>query len=766
MKRFVIFLYVLSLSCIGFAQNKATLSGYITDKKTGEAIIFATVFLKNTTIAAQSNEYGFYSLEVPVNTEVFVSCKYVGYVAFEKTITISKSQTLNIKLESKENNLQEVTVSAKNEQSKIDEAKAAGMGAVNIPMRQIRTLPTIGGELDILKIVQLMPGVVKGGEGQTGFFVRGGDADQNLILIDEATVYNPGHLFGFFSVFNPDVIKDLQLMKGGFPAQYGGRLSSVLDIKMKEGDNQKFHADGGIGLLSSRLTIQGPILKNKMSFLVSGRRTYIDQVFKLVGFPLPYYFYDVNAKLNYIISDKDRVFVSGYFGNDVLKVTSTDDSTGTNLGFGFTLGNYTQTIRWNHVFNPKLFANFTFIHTTFKYNIKGDVLDNKILIKSDVRDFGLKADYTYYKSPKASIRYGAQMILHTLRPNVVSTKGEISNFLASKKGPEQNALENAIYANLGYDQNVRWKFNAGLRITNCVVTHKSYFGLEPRLVASYGLNKNDAIKASYTRMYQYIHRVSSSSVALPTDLWYPVSEKVKPQSADQFSLGYNNYLSKPKLKLTIETWYKWMWNLVEYQPGSSLILNNNYEELLVQGKGKSYGVEFMAQREEGRFNGWVSYTLNYTKRDFTFNTGREVYWAKYDRRHNFNIAANYEVTKRFTISAIWEYISGARFTPIIGQYAQPNASLTQIDIIPIYSKRNAVRMSPTNRVDINFVFRNKTKKKYMSEWYIGGYNIFRATTPYTIRIEQLDQNDASKGYGYVQRGLFGFVFSIGWNFKI
>ena len=747
------------------AQNSITLSGYITDKKSGEAIIYANVFVKALNRAVSSNEYGFYSIDLPKGENVTISCTYIGYLPFEQTVNTQQTQSLNIKLQNKDNNLQEVTVTAKNEKQAVEEAKAANMGYVNISLKQIRTLPTIGGELDILKVVQLMPGVVKGGEGQTGFFVRGGDADQNLILIDEATVYNPGHLFGFFSVFNPDVIKDLTLLKGAFPAQYGGRLSSVLDIKMKEGDNQKFHADGGIGLLSSRLTLQGPIIKDKMSFLISGRRTYIDQVFKLVGFPLPYYFYDLNAKLNYKVSDKDRLYLSSYFGNDVLKVSAEGDSIGSNLGFGFTLGNFTQTLRWNHVFNPKVFANFSLIHTTFQYNIKGDVLDNKILIKSDVRDFGVKADFNYYKSSRTNIRYGLQSILHTLRPNVISTQGEISNYLASKKGPVQQALENAIYGNIGFDKNVRWKFNAGLRLTNCFVDNKTYFGLEPRLVASYGLNKNDAIKASYTRMYQYIHRVSSSTVALPTDLWYPVSDKVKPQSADQISLGYNNYLSKLGLKMTAEAWYKWMWNLVEYQPGSSLILNNNYEELLVQGKGYSYGLEFMLQREEGKLNGWISYTLNYTKRDFTFNTGREVFWAKYDRRHNFNITTNWDITKRFTISAIWEYISGARFTPIIGQYAQPNASLTQIDIIPIYSERNAVRMSPTNRIDVNFVFKNKTTKKIKSEWYIGGYNVTRATTPYTIRIEALDENNPEAGYGYVQRGLFGFVFSIGWNFK-
>lgn len=747
------------------AQEKITLSGYITDKKTGEAIVFATVFVKNTNTATSSNEYGFYSLDVPKGQELTIKCTYIGYNGFEKTINAQKSEVLNIKIINKDNELKEVTVSGKNDKQTVEEVKSANMGSVNISMKQIKNLPTIGGELDILKVVQLMPGVVKGGEGQTGFFVRGGDADQNLILIDEATVYNPGHLFGFFSVFNPDVIKDLQLLKGAFPAQYGGRLSSVLDIKMKEGDNQKFHAEGGIGLLSSRITLQGPIIKNKMSYLISGRRTYIDKVFALVGYPLPYYFYDLNAKINYKISEKDRIYVSSYFGNDVLSLDEETGVEGENLGFGFTLGNFTQTVRWNHVFNPKLFANFSFIHTTFKYNIKGDLLDNKLLIKSDVRDFGLKADYTYYKTPKVTIRYGGQSILHTLRPNVVSTKGDISSFLENQKGPTQQALENALYANLGLDKNVRWKFNTGLRLSNCFVKDKAYFGFEPRLVASYGLNKNDAIKASYTRMYQYIHRVSSSTVALPTDLWYPVSSTVKPQSADQFSLGYSNYLSKIGIKLSTELWYKWMWNLVEYQPGSTLILNNNYEELLVEGKGKSYGIEFMAQKEEGKINGWISYTLNYTQRDFTFNTGREVYWAKYDRRHNFNITANWEISKRFAFAAIWEYISGSRFTPIIGQYAQPNASLTQIDIIPIYSKRNAVRMSPTNRIDVNFVFKNKTTKNFKSEWYIGGYNVTRATTPYTIRIELKDENDPNSGLGYVQRGLFGFVFSIGWNFK-
>jgi len=770
MKRIPVLLVFL-LGILPCWAQQTVISGRILDQESGENLVFASVQVKEINLGTTTNEYGFFSLTVNdadfAGEEIEVLVSYVGYATQSVMVKKGSSKPLKVGLADQINKLKTVEVKA-TRSKQTEELNSTQMSTIHVPMEQIAYIPSLGGETDILKVMQLMPGVSRGTEGTTGMFVRGGDADQNLVLLDEAPVYNVGHLFGFFSVFNSDAIKDMTMIKGGFPAHYGGRLSSILDIRMKDGHHNKFHGSGGVGLLSSKLTLEGPIVKEKASFLVSARRTYIDQVVSAVGSELPYYFYDLNAKLNVSISDKDRIYYSGYIGKDVLKFSDTEQSEDGSEGaldfrFGFDLGNITNTLRWNHVYSSRLFSNVSLINTNFDYNINGKFDSNNLLIKSKIQDYTGKVDYQYYASPQNTIKFGATLTQHVFRPNVISTSGEISEFLESGDGGKIDFQETAVYFNSDRELiGSLLKVNFGGRFSASKVESKFYTGIEPRLSLRYSLTEFAAVKASYSRMKQYLHRVSSSTVALPTDLWYPVTDNVKPQSADQVAVGFHYLFPKLKTALTIEGYYKWMDNLIEYREGANLILNNNFEDELVQGKGDSYGMEFLLKRDEGRFIGWIGYTLSWATRDFEELNGGKTFFAKYDRRHDLSIVGTYKISKRLTFAATWVYATGSRFTARTGQYLVPNPALTGIQVIPIYTERNAVAMSASHRLDLNFVVKSKEARKFRSEWHFGGYNIYNRATPYRINITPIENGI---GYKYEQPGLFGFIPSIAYNFK-
>lgn len=756
--KIVVILCAIVLGQTAFSQTKVTISGYVKDNN--EELLYARVFIPELDVGAISNEYGFYSIEVPQKDSYTLVVSYLGYQKTSIVVEATKDIKIDLVLTESDNQLEEVEVVAVKSVAQ-EAVTSTDVSVVRIDINEAKLLPSIGGETDVLKVAQLLPGINRGGEGGTNFFVRGGDGDQNLILVDEATVYNPGHLFGFFSVFNPDVIKDMRIYKGGFPANYGGRLSSITDIRIKEGNQTKLNLEGGIGLLSSRLTIEAPIVKDRVSFLISGRRSYIDQVLKAVGQNVPFYFYDLNGKINVKVSEKDRIFLSSYFGNDILKFEGEETDSSGGLGFGFNLGNFTQSLRWNHLYSPKLFSNLTLIHTRFRYDIRGTFADNNVYIKSSVRDLGLKYAFTYFKTNDTKFKYGLDVINHNFRPNVVSTSGEISEFLQSQEGELLSTLENAAYFDVSHDFSKRWKIESGLRLSSSYQDKKFYGGIEPRANATYLINENSSLKVSYARMYQYMHRVSSSSVALPTDLWYPVSSTIKPQKSDQLAGAFSVYLPKLSSSITIEGYGKYMQGLTEYKEGSNLILNDNFEDILVQGRGWSYGTEFLFKREKGKLTGWVGYTLSWTKRQFDEINDGKAYFSKYDRRHYLTFVGTYEITKRVYVSAIFEYATGARFTPVVGQYFQPNASLTGLDVISIYAERNSQKMSASHRLDLNFVIKSKPHKKFQTEWHFGGYNIYNRATPYQIKIEQA----ADGSFKYTQPGLFGFIPSIAFNFK-
>lgn len=765
--RYFLVLVLITVCQYAFAQS-TTVSGTLSDQSTGEALIFASVYVKGTSIGVTTNEYGFFSITVP-HTEIdgeefIVAASYLGYDTQEFAVPKVDSYRLDPKLAVETETFEAAEVVASKTKQE-EELNSTQMSAVSIPMKEIANIPSIGGETDIIKVMQLLPGVQKGGEGGTGMFVRGGDADQNLVLLDEATVYNIGHLFGFFSVFNSDAINEMTMIKGAFPAQYGGRLSSIMDIRMKEGHMNEFHGKGGIGLLSSRIAIEAPIIKDRASFLISGRRTYIDQVFKAVGQELPYYFYDLNAKVNYKVDDRNRLYFSNYLGDDVLAFDGSDEESEDLFGFGFRLGNLTNTLRWNRLINDQVFSNISLIHTKFSYDINGRFNSNNILIQSDVRDIGVKADVDYYRSSREHIKFGGAVIEHIFKPNVVSTAGDISEFLASSEGENLNNLEFGFYGwdELSFLEGV-YKLNFGLRVSGSLVENKTYVGIEPRVAMKYSLNEYDVVKASYSRMNQYMHRVSSSSVALPTDLWYPVTSKIRPQNSDQIAVGYSHLFKSISTTLSIEGYYKWLNNLIEYREGANLILNDNFEAELLQGKGDAWGGELLLRKEEGRFTGWVAYTLSWSTRDFEELNNGETFWAKYDRRHVISLVGSFKLSDRWDFSAVWVYSSGSRFTAQVGQYFVPNSSLTGIEIIPLYTDRNEVSMSPSHRLDVNFVLgpRPGKDKRFKSEWHFGGYNVYNRATPYRINVEPTDDG---LGYQYVQPGLFGFIPSVAYNFS-
>ncbi|UTW61537.1 TonB-dependent receptor [bacterium SCSIO 12741] len=762
---FIALLAVL-LSFTGLAQT-VTWSGQVKDGATGEPLGFATVFIKGSTLGTSTNTYGYFSLTADISKlpkdSLQLGISFLGYETFYIPVSHTQSAPLNVELNAKKESLKAVEVVGDRSQQE-EEVHSTQMSTIRIPMKQIRHMPAIGGEVDIIKVMQLLPGISGGIEGTTGMFVRGGDADQNLVLMDEATVYEYSHLFGFFSIFNTDAVKDITVIKGGFPAEYGGRLSSIFDVTMKEGNAKKLSGSGGVGLLSSRLTVEGPMLNKKASFVVSGRRTYIDQVVKLAGENIPYYFYDLNGKFRINLSKKDFLRYSIYYGKDVLAIVDREGANNRN-GFGFDKRNLTNTLSWNHIYNKKLFSKVSFFNSFFDYQINGRYEDNQIRVKSDITDYGLKTDYQWYRKSDHTVKFGALFTHHIFKPNLINTQGEISEYLESQSQPNLTFQEYAAY---GQSEHRFFgsllAVNAGLRFSASNTGKKWYAGIEPRINAKYSLTENDVVKASYSRMNQYMHRVSSSAVALPTDMWYPITEKVKPLNADQIAVGYEHLFKKPGLRFSFESYYKWMNNLIEYREGANLILNNEFEDELIQGSGDAYGFEFLLKRNEGRIYGWVAYTLSWSTRDFDELNGGKQYFARYDRRHDVSVALNFKITKRLHFSTIWVYATGSRFTAQTGQYLAPNPSLSGVEVVPIYSDRNAVKMSDSHRLDVNLIIKPKEKanRKWYGEWHIGAYNVYNRATPYQIEIVPRDDG---LGYKYSQPGLFGFLPSIAYNYR-
>ncbi len=674
----------------------------------------------------------------------------------------AQSDSLASRTEYQKRELESVKVSAAKQRSK-QFVESTQMGKIDLSVAMLTKAPAIGGEPDIIKALQLTPGVKRGTEGGIGMYVRGGGNDENLILLDGASVYNAGHLLGFFSVFNSQSLKDVQMYKSSFPAQYGGRLSSVLDIRTKEGSLTDYKANASIGMIASSMTLQGPIIKDKLSFIVSGRRTYIDKVFRYI----PYHFYDVNAKLTYVINKENRIYLSGYKGEDVLSMTSTGkDSTNSpyELQSGMKIGNNIMTLRWNNTpRNGKYIAELALLYTGFRYHIQGRMNNNALDMQSAIRDLGIKGDIKTYTGAKHRMTAGFSLINHYFNPNIVNSTGAALEAFGNKGGKQIYNTEGAVYLNDDYTINEKWQLAGGMRLSLDQVGTSTYINPEPRLAARYLINSQSSVKLSYARMVQYMHLVSSSSLALPTDLWYPVTPLIRPGKSDQVSAGYYYTFPSVGINITAEAYYKWMHNLIEYREGALLILNDNYEKELLKGEGHSYGIELFITKTSGRFTGWAGYSLSYAHRHFdSLNNGKE-YYARYDRRHDFSLVGMYDITSKWSASSTILYATGTPFTGQLSQYMAPKPDLTGVELLPAYSGRNEMRLSSSFRIDLDVQYKFRLSKRIKGDAHLSIYNLLNRTQP--GRVERI-YNEQKGEYTYQQKGLFGTITTGTINFNL
>lgn len=728
------------------ASNKShTISGYVTEEGSGEQLLGVNIYIPGTTLGTSTNAYGFFSLTLPADFyELHIS--YIGYQTQVKKITLDKDIEFDVEL-SGTVEVSEVVVIAEEVPR---ESQRSQMSSIDIPVQQIKDIPALLGEKDVLKVVQLMPGVQKGNEGQSGFYVRGGGPDQNLIILDGAPVYNAFHLFGFFSLFNGDALKSVELIKGGFPAQYGGRLSSVLDLHMKEGNKEKFTGEVGAGIISSRFTIEGPLKKNKSSFMLSGRRTYIDVLIQPF---LPreqkggYYFYDLNAKVNYDLGKKDKVYLSGYFGKDRFYAKAQGDIN--NTSFGFEWGNATATARWNHQFSNKMFANTSFIFSNYRFLVSASEKDKQsgnefnLRFYSQIQDFSLKYDIDYYPVNGHHIKMGAMAIHHTFSPSAVVFKNTFSNenFSQRRNIP---GIESGLYIEDDMRLGERFRVNAGMRISHFNNRSKNYIFPEPRISGAYQIKDDLAVKTSFAIMNQYMHLVSNTGIGLPTDLWVPATSKVPPQRSMQLAAGLAKDFTKQNITFTLEGYYKEMYNILAYKEGATFLIfddplsagDYSWEENVTSGKGWSYGTEFLLQKKKGKLNGWIGYTLSWTQLQFDeLNFGKK-YWARYDRRHDVSVVAIYKLTEGIAISSTWVYGTGqaitlprANYTGILHTPGDFGGTTNNQTTLTDYGEKNNFRVAPYHRLDIGLRF-TKVRPKYtrVIEWSF--YNVYNRKNPF------------------------------------
>ncbi|WP_439582624.1 TonB-dependent receptor [Dyadobacter bucti] len=795
------FIFLL-ISFLSFGQERITISGFVKEQGSQEQLPGVNVYVAGTPYGAVTNTYGFYSLTLPATDTATVSFSFVGYEKTDRKVNLNKNIEINIFLPTI-NQLEEVVVSARRQEDYV--SRSAQMSQVEVPISQLKKIPAFFGEKDVLRVLQLMPGVQKGTEGQTGLYVRGGGPDQNLIILDDAVVYNANHLFGFFSIFNSDALRSVELTKGGFPARYGGRLSSVLEMNMKEGSKEKLHGEGGIGLISSRLTLEGPIKKEKSSFLISGRRTYIDAI----AAPLikqqqkgdesqvkpGYYFYDLNAKMNFDLGSKNKLYMSGYFGRDKFYANETGPLSVTKAGLDW--GNATATMRWNHLINQKLFVNSSFIFSNFNFgvssyarDINGDgTVEDEFSLRYDskIRDFAIKTDFDFYPSPKHAVKFGAQATFHKFVPSAFAIAGSFVDDPIQRAVEPVHATEAGAYVEDTWQALDILKMNIGFRMSLFQTQTKNYIRPEPRFSAALSLARDFSFKASYAQMNQYVHLLSNTGLGLPTDLWVPTTDRVAPQQSRQVAIGFAKDLERPALTLTLEGYYKNMNNILNYKEGSSFLSINgenanelSWEDNVTAGKGWSYGAEFLVQKKTGKFSGWIGYTLSWTYWKFPeLNFGR-TFFPRYDRRHDLSVVGIYEINKKITLSATWVYGTGNALTLPVSTYQGVNDNFinrvypngkTAIGWngprVSEYGEKNSFRAEAFHRMDVAIQF-HKKKKRHERTWEFGVYNAYNRRNPffYDIVEETTTEGTTVKTKNTLKRySLFPVLPSFSYNFK-
>lgn len=785
MKLILIILLIFG-SSIAFSQEKFTLSGTISEEETGETLLGVNVILPKLQTGTVTNEYGFYSITLPKgNYEIVIS--NIGYANQRINIELSENIKRDFILSQDTQSLDEVVIEADSEKLNI---RSSQMSANTLSSATIKKIPVVLGEVDVIKSLTLLPGVTSAGEGASGFNVRGGAADQNLILLDEATLYNSSHLFGFFSVFNPDAIKDLTLYKGGIPAQYGGRVSSVLDIYQKDGNKRNYQATGGIGLVASRLLLEGPIKRDTASFLIGGRSSYAHLFLPLFGNDNIAYFYDLNTKVSYNLNKNNRLFLSGYFGRDVFKISES---------FGNTFGNTTLNLRWNHLYSDKLFSNLSMIYSDYYFGLELKFVEFKF--DSGIRNFNLKYDLTHYISDNLRLRYGLNSIYYKFNPGTVKPTRETSGVNPSKL-TDKYAWENAVYGAAEIKVSDDISAQTGLRLSaftrlgqselfqyendNPVLyneafgiyekakpndtisykrseTIKSFAHLEPRLAISYSLNDNSSLKASYNRMVQYIHLISNTTSPTPFDIYAPSGKYIDPQVADQVAIGY--FKNFENYSFEVETFFKKVHNRLDYIDGADLIANNAIEQILLKGQARAYGLEVLLRKNTGKLQGWFAYTLSNSEQrtpgrtvvESGINNG-DWYKTSWDKTHDFSVTGSYKISKSWTFGSNFIFQTGRPTTFPEGQYNYYGM------VVPVYEARNSSRMPAFHHLDISATLTPKPEKerRWRGEWVFSIYNVYNKKNAASITFSEnvdTNQNEA------VQLSIFGIVPSITYNFK-
>lgn len=785
-KELILFFLFLLIASAAFAQQKFTLSGTIIEEDSGETLFGVNVLVPQLQTGTVTNQYGFYSLTLPEG-EYEITYSSIGYATKRITVSLSKNQREDLELSTDTESLDEVVIQADGEKLNI---RSTQMSANKLSASTIKKIPVVLGEVDVIKSITMLPGVTSAGEGASGFNVRGGAADQNLILMDEATLYNSSHLFGFFSVFNPDAIKDLTLYKGGIPARYGGRVSSVLDIYQKDGNKREYHATGGIGLVASRLLLEGPIKKDKASFLLGGRSSYAHLFLPLFDNDNSAYFYDLNTKLSYNINNKNQLFLSGYFGRDVFSISDS---------FGNTFGNSTVNLRWNHLFSDKLFSNLSLIYSDYYFGLELKFVEFKF--ESGIKNFNLKYDFTHYLSENISLRYGLNSIYYKFNPGNVTPTTETSGINASKL-TDKFAWENAIYADAEIKVSDKINVQAGLRLStfnrlgqselflyeddNPLLfndkfkiyekakpvdtisfgrseTIKSFAHLEPRFAISYLLDDDSSIKASYNRMTQYVHLISNTTSPTPFDIYAPSGKYIEPQLADQVALGY--FRNFPNYSLELETFYKTVQNRLDYISGADLIANNAVEQILLKGEARAYGLEMLFKKNTGKLQGWVAYTLSKSEQRTPGRTAMEDginngnwYDASWDKTHDLGITASYELSKKWSFGANFIFQTGRPTTFPEGQYNYNGM------VVPVYEARNSSRITPFHRLDLSATLTPKpnSEKRWKGEWVFSIYNAYNQRNAASISFRENDDTYVNEA---VRLSIFGIIPSVTYNFK-
>ncbi|MBI3135365.1 MAG: TonB-dependent receptor [Bacteroidetes bacterium] len=784
--KLILFTLLSLTSLFAAAQTKYTVSGYVKDAETGEALIGARVFVPALSVGAIANTYGFYSLTLPQGVHEVVF-SFVGKEPSKMQVTLDANVSLNLELKPA-GMLSEVLVTGE-----VKQHESTEMSTTELPMSKVKSLPVLLGEIDVIKTAQLLPGIKAGSEGSSGIYVRGGGPDQNLILLDGVPIYNANHLFGFFSVFNADAINNVKIVKGGFPAEYGGRISSVIDIRMKEGDMKKLHGEGSVGIISSKLMLNGPIIKDKTSFMISARRTYIDLLAKpfiklanakntgndkVTG---GYYFYDVNAKINHIINDKNRIYFSAYLGDDKFYVNSTYDYVDNAKTYyeesngGLSWGNKIMALRWNHQFSPKLFANTTLNFSDYRFKTgfgmtvyedgKKDTPDQNYSFDylSGITDWGGNVHFSYYPNPNHKVEFGVGEIYHTFKPGVNQFKYDNNGATTDTVFGGKRTYAHEFYGFIQDDFKIskRIMANLGVHFSNFIVRDKYYNALQPRAAFNFLLDEKSSLKVSYSHMAQYLHLLTNTTIGLPTDLWVPATDTIPFQIGDQYAVGYTREL-KAGYRIGAEAYYKQMNNLIEYKEGASFFdTSNDWEKLVEVGKGYSYGLEVLFEKRTGKTTGWIGYTLSWTNRQFDNLNNGNIFPYRYDSRHNISVVVTHKFNDKIDIGVVWVYATGNAVTLALQQYNALEDQNYFSSTVEHVDGRNNYRMPSYHRLDIG-VNIHKEKKWGQATWSFGLYNAYNRQNPFYLEFGYLKNSDKKV---LKQVSLFPIIPSINYSFK-